>query len=98
MSLKTNLIFLVIFGIVGFIINKIWDFNPTEYWAKFGTASIGISLLLTYLPAVFNPEDVVGNIDKLMNWFVAVLPGTIIGDLAGQIVSSLTGGENDKLL
>ena len=92
MSLETNLIFLVIFGIVGFIINKIWDFNPAEYWAKFGTLSIVVSLIIVYLPAVFNPEDVVNNINRLMTWFVAVLPGTIIGDLAGQIVSSLTGG------
>jgi len=92
MSLETNLIFLVVFGAAGYVINKIWDFNPAEYWVKFGTASIGISLLLAYLPAVFNPEDVVGNVDRLMNWFVNILPGTIIGDLAGEIVSSLTGG------
>ncbi len=91
MSLETNLIFLVIFGLVGYVINKIGDFNPAEYWAKFGTASIGISLILAYLPSVFNPNDVVGNVNRLMNWFVAILPGTIIGDLAGQIVSNLTG-------
>ena len=92
MSLETNLIFLVIFGVAGYIINKIWDFNPAEYWAKFGTISIIVSLILAYLPTIFNPEDVVNNIDRLMNWFVAILPGTIIGDLAGEIVSSLTGG------
>ena len=51
-----------------------------------------ISLIIVYLPAVFNPEDVVGNIERIMNWFVAILPGTIIGDLAGQIVSKITGG------
>ncbi len=92
MSLETNLIFLVIFGLAGYVINKIWNFDPYEYWEKFGTASIVISLLLAYLPAVFNPEDVVGNIERLMNWFVAVLPGTIIGDLAGQVVAKLTEG------
>lgn len=92
MSLETNLIFLVIFGVAGFLIDKMFDFNPTEYWAKFGSISLGVSLILAYLPAVFNPEDVVGNIDRLMNWFVAMLPGTVIGDLAGQIVAKITGG------
>lgn len=91
MSLETNLIFLIIFGVAGYIISKIWDFNPYEYWTKFGTISVGVSLLLAYLPAVFNPDDVVGNIERLMNWFVAIFPGVIIGDFAGQAVSSLTG-------
>ena len=92
MSLETNFIFLVIFGLIGFVIDKLFDFNPAEYWAKFGSISIILSLIIAYLPAVFNPEDVVNNIDRLMNWFVAILPGTIIGDLAGQVVAKLTGG------
>ena len=92
MSLETNLIFLVIFGVIGYIIERIYDFNPAEYWAKFGSISVAVSLIIAYLPAVFNPEDVVGNIERIMNWFVAILPGTIIGDLAGQIVSKITGG------
>jgi hypothetical protein len=91
MDLGTNLIFLIIFGVAGFIIDKIWDFDPAEYWAKFGTASVGITLLLAYLPIVFNPEDIMGNVERLTNWFVAILPGTIIGDLAGQIVAEITG-------
>ena len=91
MNLEMNLLFLLVFGLAGFIVQRIWDFNPYTYWERFGTASLGISLLIVYLPAIFNPQDVVNNIDRLMNWFVAVLPGTIIGDLAGQIISSLTG-------
>src|SRR3989338_10996978 len=97
MSLETNFIFLVIFGLVGFLIDKLFDFNPAEYWAKFGSISIMVSLIIVYLPAVFNPEDVLNNIDRLMNWFVAVLPGTIIGDLAGQVVAKLTGGRRWRI-
>ena len=92
MSLESNLIFLIIFGIIGFFVEKFFDFNPAEYWAKFGSASLGISLIIIYLPIIFNPSDLNGNIDRLMNWFVNVLPGVIIGDLAGQIVSKITGG------
>lgn len=91
MSLETNLIFLVIFGLVGYFIEKFFDFNPAEYWAKFGTISVVASLLIAYLPTVFNPQDVVNNVNRITNWFVAILPGTIIGDLAGQIVARITG-------
>jgi len=90
MSLETNLIFLVIFGIAGYVINKIWDFNPYEYWEKFGAISIVVSLIIAYLPAIFNPDDVVNNVNRITNWFVAILPGTIIGDFVGQVVSNLT--------
>lgn len=96
MSLASNLIFLVIFGVLGYFIEKFYDFNPAEYWAKFGTISVIISLIIAYLPAIFNPEDVVNNVSRIVNWFVAVLPGTIIGDLAGQVVSSLTGEKRDE--
>jgi hypothetical protein len=90
MDLGTNFIFLILFGLAGFAVNKFFKFNPAEYWAKFGSASVLISLVFAYLPAIFNPEDVVANIERLMNWFVAILPGTIIGDLAGQIISKIT--------
>lgn len=91
MNLETNFIFLVIFGLVGFVIDKFFNFNPTGYWAKFGTISIMVSLIIAYLPVVFNPEDVIRHVERLMNWFVDVLPGTIVGDLAGQVVAKLTG-------
>ena len=92
MNLITNLIFLVIFGVIGYILNRIFDFNPYDYWTKFGAISLILSLLLAYIPVIFNPMDVVGNIERLMKWFVDILPGTIIGDIAGPIVSNLTGG------
>jgi hypothetical protein len=91
MSLETNLIFLIIFGLSGYVINKIWNFNPYEYWTRFGTISVIVSLIIAYLPIVFNPGDVVNNVNRITNWFVAILPGTIIGDFAGQIVSEMTG-------
>ncbi|MFH1311432.1 MAG: hypothetical protein ABIH65_03445 [Nanoarchaeota archaeon] len=92
MSLESNLLFLVIFGISGYVVNKIFDFNPAEYWVKFGTISIIASLTIAYLPTVFNPEDVVNNVLRITTWFTNILPGVIIGDIAGQIVSSFTGG------
>ncbi len=67
MSLETNLIFLVIFGLAGYVINKIWDFDPAEYWVKFGTISIVVSLIIAYIPTIFNPEDVVNNINRITN-------------------------------
>lgn len=91
MSLETNLIFLVIFGLVGYIVQKIWEFNPYKYYGIFGTISIIVSLILAYLPTIINPLDVVNNTNNIVNWFINILPGTIVGDIAGQIISSLTG-------
>ncbi len=92
MSLETNLVFLVIFGLIGYVIQKIWDFNPHTYYERFGVISVVLSLIIAYLPVIFNPEDVVNNTNRIVNWFVAILPGTIIGDIAGQIVHKLTEG------
>lgn len=91
MSLETNLLFLVIFGIFGYICQKIWNFNLNTYCEIFGTISVILSLVVAFLPAIFNPEDVVSNIDRIVNWSVAILPGTVIGDIAGQIVYKITG-------
>lgn len=92
MSLASNLVFLIIFGIAGYVIEKIYDFDPAEYWAKFGAASIAISLLIAYIPALFNMQDVANNVLRITTWYVNVLPGVVIGDLAGQIVSAVTRG------
>lgn len=91
MSLETNLVFLVIFGLIGYVVQKIWDFNPYTYYERFGVISVVLSLIIAYLPVIFNPEDVVNNTNRIVNWFVAILPGTIIGDIAGQIIYKLTG-------
>ncbi|MEK6915591.1 MAG: hypothetical protein AABW89_03570 [Nanoarchaeota archaeon] len=91
MSLETNLIFLVIFGLIGYIVQKVWDFNPYTYYERFGAVSVVLSLIIAYLPVIFNPEDVINNTNRIVNWFVAILPGTIIGDVAGQIIYKWTG-------
>ncbi|HLC31064.1 MAG TPA: hypothetical protein VJK51_00185 [Candidatus Nanoarchaeia archaeon] len=95
MSLETNFIFLVIFGLVGWAIERVYDFDPVEYWVKFGSISVLVSLFIAYIPAIYNPNDVVNNIDRIANWFMEALPGTIIGDLAGLVVSKMTGGRDE---
>lgn len=96
MNLETNLIFLIVFGILGYIVQKIWNFNPYHYYERFGAISLIVTLVIAYLPAVFNPQDVGTNLDRLINWFITILPGTIVGDIAGQIVYSITGERDNE--
>jgi len=85
-------IFLVIFGIVGFITGKIWGVNPYKIFTDIGAFITIGGLFLIMLPVIFNPEDVVGNTDRVVNYFVKILLGAIIGDMVGTLVASLTGG------
>jgi hypothetical protein len=87
MSLISNFIFLILFGLLGFFVEKIWKINPFKYWTLFGTITVLGSLFLVYVPVIFNPDDIANNIDRLTMWLVNILPGVIFGDLAGQIVS-----------
>jgi uncharacterized membrane protein len=85
-------IFLIIFGVVGFVTGKIWGINPYKIFTDIGAfVTIG-GLFFILLPVIFNPEDVVGNTDRVINYFVKILPGAVIGDLAGTTIASITGG------
>ena len=92
MDLGTNLIFLVIFGIFGFVISKIWDVNPYRIFSDIVAAVIIIMLVIAMLPAIFNPENALDAIPNVVDVFANSLPGIIIGDVAGSIIGTITGG------
>jgi len=92
MELGTFFIFLVIFGIIGFITEKIWGLNPYKIYTDIGALILITGVLFVMLPAVFNPEDINGNIDRVVNFFVKILPGAVIGDAAGSFIAEIAGG------
>jgi len=92
MSLETLFIFLVIFGIVGFITEKILGLNPYKIYLDIGALIIFSGLFFIMLPVIFNPEDINGNLNRIVLWFTSILPGAIIGDIAGSFISTITGG------
>lgn len=92
MDLATNFIFLVIFGVIGFITEKIWGFDPYKWYSDLGAVILSSGIFLLILPIVLNPTDVSGNTNRVVLWFTNVLPGTLIGDVAGSFISAITGG------
>lgn len=91
MSLESNLIFLVIFGVSGFVISKFYGINPYRIFTDLGEAFFVILLFIIFLPAISNPENALETIPKILDLFVSNLPGIIIGDAAGSIIAAITG-------
>ena len=91
MDLGTNLIFLVIFGLVGFFISKIWGINPYRIFSDLAIVAIVIPLTFFIIKAAVNPENALEVVPEMVDFFVNNLPGIIIGDLAGSIVAAITG-------
>jgi len=92
MSLETNLVFLIIFGFIGYATEKTWGFNIEKVYSDIGGVFLGLALFFLVLPVVFNPNNAPTVIDKLMTVFTDALPGAVIGDIAGSFVSKVTGG------
>lgn len=91
MDLGTNLIFLVVFGIVGFLISKFWGINPYRIFSDLGTMAIVVPLAFFMIKASLNPEESINMIGDIMTFFVENLPGILIGDIAGSIIGAFTG-------
>ena len=92
MDLGSFLIFLIIFGVIGFIIEKIWGWNPYTIYSHIGAIILASGIIFIMLPAVFNPQDVEGNMNQVVAFFTNVLPGEVVGEAAGGIIAELTGG------
>jgi len=91
MDLGLQLFLLVIFGLVGFICDKIIGINPYRIFSDLG-AVIFILSLIHFIPLTSTePEIVIKSLESFLKFFVESLPSMIIGDAAGTIVSRITG-------
>ena len=93
MELGTLLIFLIVFGLVSFVIEKIWGVNPYKVYLGVGIATLTISLLYILWPVMVPPYNAEVSINRLTQWFVNVLPSAVVGDVAGVIIGKVTGEE-----
>ena len=91
MELGTFFIFLIIFSIIGFIVEKIWEWNPYTIYNHIGAIILFSGVIFIMMPAIFNPEDINGNIDKVTTFFVKILPGEVIGEAVGALIAKFTG-------
>jgi energy-coupling factor transporter transmembrane protein EcfT len=87
-----NLIFLIIFGLAGFVISKIIGINPYRIFSDITMYFIIILIIVVMFPALINPHNADNIIANLIDVFVNNLPGIIIGDIAGTIISAVTDG------
>jgi len=90
MDLAINFIILIIFGIFGFIVSKIIGINPYRIFTDL-TAGITILIMIIIIaPATLDPENALNTIPNFLEYFVSVLPGIVIGDAAGSVISAIT--------
>lgn len=91
MDLGYFFLFLLIFGVIGFIIEKIWGWNPYTIYNHIGAIILVSGIIFIMLPAVFNPQDIEGNMNRVVFFFINILPGEIVGEAAGAFIAKLTG-------
>ena len=89
MDLGAQLVLLIIFGIVGFITDKIWGVNPYKIFSDISAAIFIVSLMFFVSPVVVNPSPNVAakSIENLVKFFVESLPSIVVGDIVGTAVS-----------
>ena len=90
MDYGTLLIVLVIFGVISFIIEKIWGINPYKTYVAIGAVTLFFSLLYIMLPVMYPPYNINLSMERLTTWLVSFLPGAIIGDVAGVMIAKFT--------
>jgi len=90
MNLETNLIFLVIFGLISFITDKKWGFNPNKIYSDLGSMLFAFTFVIIILPVLFNPNAAFTTIEKMVWVFKNAFPGMVVGEIAGVFVSRIT--------
>ncbi|MHA1692267.1 MAG: hypothetical protein ACTSU7_11615 [Candidatus Heimdallarchaeaceae archaeon] len=83
--------FLVVFGIVGFVIGYFTGFNPANLVANISAVAIISPLIFTVLKASSNLDYAIDAVGDIMKWLADNLPGIIVGDAAGAFVGAVVG-------
>ncbi|MCD6236370.1 MAG: hypothetical protein J7K13_00245 [Thermoplasmata archaeon] len=91
MDLVSMFIFLVIFGLIGFVIGYFTGFNPANLFANISAVAIISPLIFTVLKTSSNPDYAIDAVGDIMKWLADNLPGIIIGDAAGAVVGAIVG-------
>jgi len=93
MDLGMQFILLIIFGVVGFITERLFGINPYKIASDLAATVLIIGLVFYILPITINPSPEIAakSIQNLVNFFVNSLPSVILGDVVGSIVSAITG-------
>jgi len=96
MDLASQFIFLVIFGIIGFIIGYFTGFNLANLFSNIGAIVVILPAIFIILKEISNPEYASQAINDLIKWLVDTLPGVVISDAAGAFVGAIAGEMGGK--
>ena len=91
MDLASQLILLIIFGIIGFITEKLIGLNLYRIISDLGTAILVLALVFFVYPLSPDPNIIAKKLEIMITFFVESLPSFVIGDIAGTFVSVITG-------
>jgi hypothetical protein len=93
MNLEGQLLFLVIFGLIGFVIGYFTGFNPANAYSQIGIIVFLVPVFLIVIKVAFNPDTGLDAVNYIITWYADNIVGIVIGDLAGTIVGSIVGGK-----
>ena len=91
MDFGIQLIILVLFGVTGFIMEKIVGINTYRLFSDLIAAFFLIAMIGFITPAMLNPDIAVTATTNMVNFFVDSLPSIVIGDIAGSVIAEITG-------
>jgi len=77
----------IIGGIIGFITKKFWGFDIPKFISSVSIAFILMLPIVFFYPTTDIEKSVEFTVDYLVNIFL-MLPGIIMGDLGGNLVSA----------
>ena len=84
-----QLITLIIFGVVGFVIGYLTGFNPYNIYMNLGTVIFLIPVVYFVILSALNPSLASENTEKIINWYANNILGIVIADIAGAVVGAV---------
>jgi len=90
MDIATNLLFLIVFGIAGFIIGKIWGFDPYTIVTDLLAVVLIIMFVAVMFPVLVDPSKSLDVIPAMVKLFSDNIVGILIADIAGVVIGAIT--------
>jgi hypothetical protein len=86
MDLSSQLLFIIIFGVIGYLTSFLIGFNIYKIVSDVGAILFMVPIIIILI----NPNNTQNSL-SLLNFIIANLPMIIIGDIAGTIIAAITG-------
>lgn len=88
-----NIIFGIIFGLIGFALTSFFGFNIATLFSNLGAIVILGPLLILMVYTAVNPEAAIEKLPQALEIVFSSIPGVIIGDISGAFVGLIIGSK-----